>query len=299
MSAPSSHRDAVGSVLHKAKSLKRWRDRRAIERLLRVARAPDTSRAEEAFDTIQRQCKPVAEYGYTPADLWRRAAERSVSLLELAGLGEPVAKVLELGAGDGMLGAALSAFGHDPVLVDEVDWRCPQAKALTFFRAEANDPLPFPANTFDVACSFNTFEHIPDPKSVFQDLIRLVKPGGWIYLHFGPLYASPWGLHAYRSLKMAYPQYLFSEAFIKCKLETLGIYDLGERRQGLQFVNKCTFRDFEAMTHSHELLTRVHRSHDRSQLAMVKAFPEAFQGRGLTYDDLVVNSLKIIARKTA
>jgi SAM-dependent methyltransferase len=289
----------MGSVLHKAKSLKRWRDRRTIEQFLKVARPPDTTRAEEAFDTIQRRGKPVAEYGYTPSDLWRRAAERSVSLLELADLREPGAKVLELGAGDGMLGAALSAFGHDPVLVDEVDWRCPQAKTLTFVRTQTNDPLPFPANTFDAACSFNTFEHIPDPQSAFQNLVRLVKPGGWIYLHFGPLYASPWGLHAYRTLKMPYPQYLFSEAFIKRKLEALGIYDLGKQRRDLQFVNTCTVRDFEEMTCSRDLSTEIHRGHDRSQLAIVRAFPEAFQGRGLTYDDLVVNSLKIIARKTA
>jgi hypothetical protein len=98
---------------------------------------------------------------------------------------------------------------------------------------------------------------------------------------------------------MPYPQYLFSEAFIKRKLEALGIYDLGKQRRDLQFVNKCTVRDFEAMTCSRDLSTKIHRGHDRSQLAIVRAFPEAFQGRGLTYDDLVVNSLKIIARKTA
>ncbi len=45
---------------------------------------------------------------------------------------------------------------------------------------EIGKPLPFADGEFDMVYSTYVFEHIADPKPVAQELLRVVKPGGWI-----------------------------------------------------------------------------------------------------------------------
>jgi demethylmenaquinone methyltransferase / 2-methoxy-6-polyprenyl-1,4-benzoquinol methylase len=54
-------------------------------------------------------------------------------------------------------------------------------------QADASD-MPFADAEFDLVCSFNAFEHVTDPEAVLREAIRVTKPGGAIYLLFGPLY---------------------------------------------------------------------------------------------------------------
>lgn len=54
--------------------------------------------------------------------------------------------------------------------------------------------LPFADSTFDVVCSEQVIEHVPDGKAMAQELIRITKPGGLIYLaapFMYPLHPSP------------------------------------------------------------------------------------------------------------
>jgi SAM-dependent methyltransferase len=57
--------------------------------------------------------------------------------------------------------------------------------------------LPFPDQSFDMVYSIATFEHVADPKSVFDEILRLVKVGGYFYVQAGPLYHSPFGHHMF------------------------------------------------------------------------------------------------------
>ena len=43
-----------------------------------------------------------------------------------------------------------------------------------------NAPLPFEDGAFDLIVSDNTFEHIEDPAAVASELLRVLKPGGYI-----------------------------------------------------------------------------------------------------------------------
>ena len=83
--------------------------------------------------------------------------------------------------------------------------------------------------SFDIVSSFDSFEHMPDPEAALDQIVRVTRQGGLIFLDFGPLYASAWGLHAYRSLRMPFPQFLFSPEFINLRLEELGIPDWARR----------------------------------------------------------------------
>jgi SAM-dependent methyltransferase len=54
--------------------------------------------------------------------------------------------------------------------------------------------LPFPDGTADVTFSSNVLEHIAAPGRFLDELVRVTRPGGTIYLSFTAWY-SPWGGH--------------------------------------------------------------------------------------------------------
>lgn len=269
-----------------------------ISAILSAAGAPDTASAEKVFSTLQEAYGPRPEYGYDPVSLWRRATARSLSLVSLAGMEIPGKHILDVGAGDGMLGVALNAFGHAASLVDQDDWRCERAREVAFRSADCCRQLPFPDAAYDLACSFNSFEHFPDPGAALNEMIRVVKPGGWIYVEFNPLYGSPWGLHAYRALRMPYPQFLFSEEFVKRKLEEIGIWDLGKKRTELQFLNRWRPSDFDRLWDRSDCkVVARKKSLDKSELEVVLEFPEAFRGRNLTLEDIIVSGITVTLKK--
>jgi SAM-dependent methyltransferase len=54
--------------------------------------------------------------------------------------------------------------------------------------------LPFPDDTFDAVCAEQMLEHVPNPKAVAAEMLRVTKPGGHIYAavpFMYPLHPSP------------------------------------------------------------------------------------------------------------
>jgi arabinofuranan 3-O-arabinosyltransferase len=54
--------------------------------------------------------------------------------------------------------------------------------------------LPLPDAVADVSFSSNVLEHVPDPGRFLDEMVRVTRPGGIIYLSFTAWY-SPWGGH--------------------------------------------------------------------------------------------------------
>lgn len=72
-------------------------------------------------------------------------------------------------------------------------------KRLRFQQCDATN-MPFADNSFDLAYSINVFEHLPDPRAVFRNFKRVIKPGGCIFTHLH-LYTSDSGCHDLRIIR--------------------------------------------------------------------------------------------------
>ena len=54
--------------------------------------------------------------------------------------------------------------------------------------------LPLRDGSLDVAFSSNVLEHVPDPGTFVDEMVRVTRPGGLVYLSY-TLWLSPWGGH--------------------------------------------------------------------------------------------------------
>lgn len=50
------------------------------------------------------------------------------------------------------------------------------------FGVRSAGPLPFADDAFQVVCAFEVLEHIPDDQTVLNELARVIKPGGALFL---------------------------------------------------------------------------------------------------------------------
>ena len=255
---------------------------------------------DEHFERLQRSYTQWwPEYGYDEYSTWIRGYERAMKLLAIPDLRKGDLSVFEAGCGDGMTSYAIASYGKagNVVLNDTEDWRDRRAMSLSFLKGNICQRLPIDSEFFDLAITYNTFEHIEDPGAAFSELVRLCKRGGYIYIDFNPLYCSPLGLHAF-SFFMPYPQFLFSPQFIEAKIRELGVKDLGQEFHCLQPTNQWRLAQFRELWRSSacEVLSLVEALEER-HLGLVMEFPRGFCGRGLTVEDLQVQGISVLLRK--
>ncbi len=103
-------------------------------------------------------------------------------------------KILDLGCGNGISARVLNQTGFDvvgtdisPLFLEEArNWENPK------LRYEVCDvlELPFDNDSFDVICSNELIEHLPDVETALTEMIRVVRKDGKIVLS-GPNLCSP------------------------------------------------------------------------------------------------------------
>lgn len=78
-----------------------------------------------------------------------------------------------------------------------IDPRNPQTKrnGKYSYIAGIASSIPVEDNYFDFVFSCNAFEHINDLPDTIAELKRVLKPGGIIYAHYGPIWSGPDGHH--------------------------------------------------------------------------------------------------------
>lgn len=88
-------------------------------------------------------------------------------------------QMLDYGTGQSFVPDKLREQGHKVVAVDIAPPLRPHPDRLTGDLLE----LKLGPNQFDLIFSFQVFEHLPEPRPVLDELLRLMKPGGLILIH--------------------------------------------------------------------------------------------------------------------
>lgn len=98
---------------------------------------------------------------------------------------------MDIGCGNGVLISQLRATGLDAQGLDPSPWAEAAAKKEGFvIHKELVEADTLPAQSFDGITTTSTFEHIPDPVRHVASLLRLLVPGGVLYMSGMPNYGS-------------------------------------------------------------------------------------------------------------
>ncbi len=93
-------------------------------------------------------------------------------------------RVLDLGAGDGRLGAELDAAqltvaDVSPLALERAARRLPRA---TLAELDPDAPFPFADTAFDLVLCAETIEHVRDLQGLLSEVRRVLRPGGTLAL---------------------------------------------------------------------------------------------------------------------
>ena len=152
---------------------------------------PPTTQLQTAFDA---SLAGYIEYSESPAGQLRYA----VMLHHLRSVLPPHAKILDAGAGIGILSADLARDGHSVTLLDFSTAMLDEARCncagldVAFVCADANsiDTL-FPPECFDVVLCHSLLEFASDPQELLAHLVRVIRNPGLLSIVFGNRYHAP------------------------------------------------------------------------------------------------------------
>lgn len=175
-------------------------------------------------------------------------------------------RVLDMGCGASGKSLYYLSIGASSVVgVDIVPHYKPEAEAFarelgfadrfTFLLGDALH-LPLEADSFDVVIMNDFMEHIYDPEGAIREAMRVLKPGGRLFVNFPP-YFHPTGAHLSDVIGIPWVHMLFSErTLIEGYRELVrGLPDEQERlalrfgtdergREHISYINKMTLRRF-------------------------------------------------------
>jgi SAM-dependent methyltransferase len=121
-------------------------------------------------------------------ELWKQVPDDPGSphrhVAELVRSLGPAGRALDLGCGDGRLGAELDAAelvaaDVSPVALERAGRRLPAARLVEL---DPDAPLPFPDSTFDLVLCAETLEHVRDLQLLLSEARRVLRPGGELAL---------------------------------------------------------------------------------------------------------------------
>ncbi len=104
-------------------------------------------------------------------------------------------RVVDVGGGPGYFAQAFRRAGAESVFVEPFwDAMTEDGKQLGYGVIGDGVRLPLGNATFDVSHSSNVLEHVTDPQGFVDEMIRVIRPGGVMFLAFTNWF-SPFGGH--------------------------------------------------------------------------------------------------------
>ena len=104
----------------------------------------------------------------------------------------PGNKVLEIGCGAGGMLGPLQRYGDITGLdIDHEFVGVCRERGFRHVLCGSGYELPFPDDSFDLVCLFDTIEHIPDDEQALHEVQRVLKPGGAVFVSV-PAYQWLW-----------------------------------------------------------------------------------------------------------
>jgi len=270
--------------------------RRAQEAFAACRGGPTFLPAEFLDRFMRAGYRPPDPIRYDPEGLEVRAREKVAILEQRVPLGE-CRDCLELGCWDGVVGKLLAEAGKRAYGIDirgEGFDRNAIAKGVRFLQGDVRK-IPIAKGSIDLVYSFAAFEHFPDLELVLAEVSRVLRSSAYLYLSFGPIYTSPYGLHAYRQIPVPYCHYLFSR-------EDLEHY---ARRHGLScdwpFVNGVTVAQYRRLwkMFSGDFEVLYYKEHPTGAVGaeIIRSYPLCFRGNVEDVQELFVSAIEIVLRK--
>lgn len=114
-------------------------------------------------------------------------------------------RVLEIGCGRGEFARWLAGSGNAPASIAAADFSPAAIQIARQVGGRGGFPsitwevadiqaIPHPDASFDTVISCETIEHVPDPAKAVRELVRVLKPGGRLFLTT-PNYLGTFGLY--------------------------------------------------------------------------------------------------------
>lgn len=155
---------------------------------------------------------------------------------------------------------------------------------------------------FDFICSFNAFEHIPDPQAALSEIARVLKPSGYVYLTFDPIWTADTGNHfPHRVIEPWAHLVLDEELFIsEMKKNGASNWEFDEYRYAMNRVRLSRYKD---IFHNQSKLLNLqlvnlltwegltqesHREHENYKIAL---------GMGYDSEELLTRGVEVVLKK--
>jgi ubiquinone/menaquinone biosynthesis C-methylase UbiE len=275
-------------------------------------------------DEVQQTARVAVMNEYSEAadfEHHEREVEDFLRTIDQLGISvEPKAKVLDLGAGHGMhAGFLCQHFAHvhcaDVIcysslydgeflkLLDEKHRRNHRSfdlSKVSFLQTDAQE-LIYRDDSFDFVFTVNTFEHIPDPKIALDEIIRVLKPGGYAYISFDPIWTADTGSHYSHLVPEPWAHLVLAEDEFIQRMRDAGADENQVREFGFA-MNRKSLAYFQNLFDKLEgirvtvvsreswsgVVLAENETHDNFSLALE---------RGYTREELLIRGLRYVTRK--
>ncbi|MDP7639995.1 MAG: class I SAM-dependent methyltransferase [Candidatus Hydrogenedentes bacterium] len=208
-------------------------------------------------------------------------------------------RFLEIGCGAGLTALALAASGKQVTATDFDEGLFSKVAldgGVEFLGMDAQ-ALELEDESFDCVYSYGAYEHIPDPGMAFAESLRVLRPGGKIYMHIGPLYLSAQGLHGYRIITTPFVQHLFEPDVISEFAQRIapGHPDLRFLDEG--YVNRWPLARYREVWERHrgEYDSVMYLEiPDDQHMGLVEEFASCFRSKSDSFDDFMIGWVEAV-----